>query len=303
MADSIGVASKQCFTVGSDLPTEQRNYELTKKYTNRIRAFFKARKGSKLISSDYSQLEPRCFSHVSGDSALQDIFRTGADFYSVIAQRTEGLTEVTKEARQKAKAYALGIPYGMTGYKLKFHIGTDQETADRLVKDYLSAFPQLARWMESSKTLAVNHGFVKAQTGRKRRLARAKQLSELRGPVLYDDLRIWKQFHEQPDLYERIKAERREFKNLLNNAINFQIQSLAASIVNRAAIAIMQYIASHGLKSHIVAQVHDELVFEVPESELKTMSTAIKWYMENVTKLDVPLIATPIVGDNFAECK
>jgi DNA polymerase-1 len=273
------------------------------KHVNKIRAFITANPGCQLISADYAQLEPRCFASASGDDALQGIFRGGADFYSVIAQQTEGLTEVSKEARQKAKAYALGIAYGMTGYKLKFEIDCDQETADRLVADYLRAFPDLATWMEASRHQAYTTGAISSAAGRKRRLGRAKALYNRYGSAILDDLQLWKQFHNNPALYTQAKADRREFKNLCNNAINFQIQSLGASIINRAAIAIARRFKAEGMKSIIVGQVHDELIVNAPLNEVHVAKIIIQTCMENVYKIDVPLLANPISGHRYSDCK
>jgi DNA polymerase-1 len=273
------------------------------KHASKIRAFITADPGCKLISADYAQLEPRCFASASGDAALQNIFRSGEDFYSTIARNTEGLTEVTKEQRQKAKAYALGIAYGMTGYKLKFEIDCDQETADRLVGDYLRAFPDLASWMEMSKAAAYQVGHVTSLAGRKRRLGRAKALYNRYGSAILDDLQLWKQFHGNPALYTQAKADRREFKNLCNNAINFQIQSLGASIINRAAIAIARRFKAEGMKSRIVGQVHDELVINAPDNEVHVSKIIIQTCMEKVYTISVPLLANPISGHRYSDCK
>lgn len=285
------------------LPRPLNENSLTAKYTNRIRSFFISDNSSVLMSADYEQLEPRTFCHVSGDVALADIFNTGKDFYSEIARMVEGCSEVSKAQRQKAKSYALGIPYGMTGYKLKFEIECGQEEADALVERYLSSFPGLRAWMNVSRVKAIEHGQVSSELGRVRRLGRIKQIRDKYGPCIEDDLQLWKQLHEMPALYERAKAERREYKNYINNAINFQIQSMAASIMNRASIAIARALKSQGLASRIVAQVHDELVLHVPNSEQQHVAALVKDAMENTTKLSVPLLTTPQCATNYRDCK
>lgn len=289
---------------------------ITTKHTNRIREFIIADEGSYLVSADYEQLEPSIFAHVSGDAALQAIFHRGIDFYSEVAIRTERIPGVSsdkhspeylgktnKAARQKAKAYSLGIAYGMTGYKLKFEIGCDDETADKLVQDYLRAFPALSNWIEQSKRIARTQGIIKTQSGRIRHLGQAKQMYTKWGEAICDDLALWKALHDRPHLYAEAKEDRKTFKNCMNNACNFQIQGLAASIVNRAAIKLMGLFAKQGLKSTIVAQIHDELVFSVPESELSIVNPLIKDVMENIVKLTVPLRTEPKEGKNFKECK
>jgi len=290
--------------------------ELVLKHTNRIREFIIADQGGYLVSADYEQLEPSIFAHVSGDAALQAIFCRGVDFYSEIAIRTERLTGVSsdkrspdylgkkdKAARQKAKAYSLGIAYGMTGYKLKFEIGCDDETADKLVQDYLNAFPALANWIEQSKHVARTQGIIKTQSGRIRHLKQAKQIYTKWGDIICDDLALWKTLHEQPAKYIEAKEDRKTFKNCMNNACNFQIQGLAASIVNRAAIKLMRIFKEKGLQSTVVAQIHDELVFSVPDSELAQAQEYIKDVMENIVKLTVPLRTEPKAALNFKDCK
>ncbi len=284
------------------------NHSLVVKHTNRIREFVLPDVGHKLVSADYEQLEPTIFAHVSGDNALRDIFRQGTDFYSTVAIRTEGLKgvsddkqadnylgKVNKAARQKAKVYALGLAYGMTGYKLKFEINVDEETAEQLVQNYLNAFPQLARWMNESKDKAVAKGEIKTQTGRVRHLQEAQRIHAKYGASILHDLQLWKQYHDNPSVYTQAKADRRIFKNALNNAINFQIQGLAASIVNRASIAIARKLKELNSAAKLVLQVHDEVVLTVPETELATLCPVIKDIMENTLPLSVPLRTVPQV--------
>lgn len=291
--------------------------ELVCKYTNMVRQFIIPDSSNHvLMSADYEQLEPSIFAHTSRDLALQEIFTKGLDFYSEVALRTERLQDassnktaenylgkINKAARQKAKSYALGIAYGMTGYKLQFEIGVSHAEADQLVQNYLNAFPNLAYFMQISKDAAIYKGYVKSEAGRIRRLPRAKILHEKYGAKLADSLQLWKDYNNHSALYQQAKADRREYINLCNNAINFQIQSLAASIINRASIAISDKLKSKGLKAKIVAQLHDELLLNVPKNEIEEVSSIVKHTMENIVKLKVPLRTTPQIGSNFKECK
>lgn len=276
---------------------------LERKYTNLVRSFILPRADNVLLSADYAQLEPRVFCHVSGDEALRDIFVSGQDFYSVIGQRTEGLTEISKQARDKIKVYALGIPYGLTGYKLQFEIGCTQKQGDELVTKYFQAFPKLKEWFDASQSKAVLEGLVTTQTGRVRHLQEAKTLFDKYGQVILDDLRLWQAYHDYPSVYTEAKVARKTFKNLVNNSRNFQIQGLAASIINRAAIAVNRTLKANNLKARLVMQIHDELVYDVPKSEVETVSRIVQEAMENTTKLSVPLLAVPQIGTNYAECK
>lgn len=285
------------------LPRPRLGDNLVDKYTSIIRELIIAPVGSKLISADYEQLEPRVFAHTSRDDALAQIFTMGKDFYTEIARSTEGLHEVTKEQRQKAKNYALGIAYGMTGYKLKFELGCTEEVADALVKKYLDAFPQLARWMNESKEKVISGATITAQSGRMRRLPKAKAIYSKYGPSIRDSLQLWKTYHDTPAVYAQVKQDYKTFKNECNNAINFQVQGLAAGIVNRAAIAINRKLKTEKLSAKLVMQIHDELVYSCPETELEQVCAIVKQLMCNTTKLSVPLITTPQIGSNFRECK
>ncbi len=290
---------------------------LVRKYTNLVREFIIPRTTEhKLVSADYEQLEPSIFAHTSGDSALQQIFNESTDFYSEVAIRTEGLRgysssrkspnylgKSNKAARQKAKTYALGIAYGMTGYKLQFEIGVSKPEADKLVEDYLNAFPALKEWMHASKETAKREGQVRTQTGRIRHLPNAKRLWQKYGTCIEDDLVLWNEFNKNPQAYAVAKADRKTFKNELNNAINFQVQGLAASIVNRAAIAINRKLRIANRKSRLVMQIHDELVYDVPIDEIGTVSDLIRDIMESIGTISVPLRTVPQAGNNFAQCK
>ncbi len=285
------------------------------KYTSLIRSFFLADEDCHLISADYSTLEPCIFSHTSGDAALQAIFKEGKDFYSEIAILTEGLKDVSakkdapnylgkvnKTARQKAKAYALGIAYGMTGFKLKFEINVKEEEAESLVRKYLTSFPALASWMLDSKEQIKKYGVIASEAGRRRHMPRAAQLFKRYGVDLDDDLRLWKAYHDSA-IYAQAKKDRREYKKLLNNSINFQVQSLAASIVSMASINIARRFKAEDIPATIVMSVHDEIVINCHNSHLAAAAGIMKKEMEQVVALSVPLIATPIAALNFGGCK
>lgn len=289
---------------------------LVVKHNNRIRAFIIASPGCKLLSADYVSLEPTIFAHTSGDVKLQNIFTSGKDFYSEIAIRTLRLDTVSSfkkasnylatimpEVRQSAKVYALGVPYGLTGYKLQFELNIPQEEAEILVQNYLSAFPDLARFMTQSQDEAIYNGFVKTETGRIRHLKLAQILFNKYGARLRDSLHLWHEYNKTPELYKIAKADRKTFINLCNNAINHKVQGLAASIMNRASILINKRLKAANLQAKAVLQLHDQLVFDTPEHELATVTHIVKESMENIMKLTVPLLTEPIAAYSFAACK
>lgn len=290
--------------------------ELVLKHNNRIREFIIPAPNFLLCSADYEQLEPTIFAHTSTDFALQSIFTSGADFYSEVAIRTERLEgissdkkapnylgKIDKSKRQKAKAYALGIAYGLTDYKLQFELNVSQEEAAELIRKYLDAFPGLANWIVQSHAQAIEQGFVTTEMGRRRHFPRLKGLFDRWGVNLLDSLDLWKKYHASPAVYEEAKIARRQAKKWLNNAVNFQPQCYASSIINRASINIVRELKSKGLGAQIIATVHDEIVLEVPATEAQAVGEIVKRNMENVVKLSVPLKAEPQFGNNFRECK
>lgn len=276
--------------------------------------FILVRSGGQTFVTGNCALEPHVFSHVSGDEALRDIFRNGDDFYSTIAIQTEKIKNVSanpndsnylglvdKGRRQKAKTYSLGIPYGMTPYKLQFEINVNKEEAERLVSQYLDAFPDLASWMKKSNEQAVNFGRVRSEAGRVRHLPYAKKLVKQYGLQLLDSLWLWKQYNDQPEVYKKMKKRRRELSNYLNNAKNFQIQSLATSIVNRAAIAITRFMKEHEIPGYVCAQIHDQLIVRTPLQYGEQLRIAVQDIMENNYKLSIDLKAPAALARNFKD--
>lgn len=286
------------------------------KHNNRIRHFFSSQPGYCLIEADYESLEPKVFAHVSTDERLKDIFRKGHDFYATIAVMTEGLTEysadkkapnylgkMNKAKRQAAKPYSLGIPYGMSGYKLQFELNIPQKEADQLVKNYLSAFPDLHNWMQQTAAKVYSTGKIQVETGRMRRFPRAVTIYKKYGEAILDDLQLWKKYNESAGFYAQAKKDRREFKNYINNGANVQIQGLAASIVNLASIEINRRFKKAGLNTQICLQVHDSIATYGPISEAPEACKIMQEVMENNYKISVPLLAEPKVGRTYADTK
>lgn len=289
------------------------------KYTNLIRQFFIARPGKIFVDADYNSAEPRVFAYISGDERLKNIFRNGMDFYSEIALRTEKLAGVSsyKKAdnylgkinpakRQQAKSYALGTPYGLTGYKLAFQLGCSSEEGEKLINGYLNAFPDLKAWMEKTKNLVLDQGYVRTIGGRIRHLSRAKEYHRKYGLTILDSLQLWKDYHEDPLVYEHMKKIRRELKNLINNGSNVQIQAAVATIINLASIRIAAEFTAKSLNAAIVAQIHDQLVIECDEEIKCQVAEIVQRNMESSAAeliKDVPIPAEPNFGHNLKESK
>ena len=281
-------------------------------YTNLVRAFFIPKPGNLFVDCDYESLEPHVFAHVSGDDGLKDIFRNNWDFYSTIAIKTEGLNQYSgdKKAdnflrkhapkkRNTAKAYALGIPYGMGAYALGKNIGVTTKEAEKLVKGYLSGFPELDKWMKRSENEAKTLGYVKTQVGRVRHLPKVKAIYEAMGDNLLD----WnyKRKLEYEFGKDQVKNLSRDFINGLNNAKNVQIQGLSASIVNRAAMEINREFKKRGIAGWVCAQIHDQIVCEVPEANAEEAAKIVQDCMENTTKLSIALKAPPAIAHNLRD--
>lgn len=281
-------------------------------YNNQVRAFFIPNDGFLFVDADYESLEPHTFAHVSGDDGLKDIFRNNWDFYSTIAIKTEGLNQFSADKkadnylrklepkmRNKAKAYALGIPYGMGAYALGMTLGIATKDAKKLVDGYLNGFPELKKWMENSRKAAKTLGYVKTQVGRIRHLPKVKAIYDKIG----DDLLDWNIKRDMERQYgtDKIISLSRDYINGLNNSCNVQIQGLAASIVNRAALAINREFQSQGINGWVCAQIHDQLIMEVEESKIHEAAKIVQDKMENTTKLSIDLKAPPAIAHNWRD--
>ena len=291
------------------------------KYTNIVRKFMIAGEGRKVIDADYESLEPHCFASVTGDTALQEIFNKGWDFYSTVAIKTERLDQDRKRfpngvspdkkapnylknldapARNKAKAYSLGIAYGMEAYALKMTLGIDQKKAEELVQGYLDGFPQLKEWRENSRLQVKAHGYIKNYVGRVRHLPKVqKTYAKFQDRMM--DWRFRKELEAQYGKDAVIQAYR-DYRNGLNNCLNFQLQSLAAAVVNRAAVQINRKAKELGIDAKCQAQVHDQLIVNVDEKDAEMFAPYVQEIMENTTKLPgVTLKAPPEIADNWAD--
>jgi len=283
-------------------------------YTNVVRAFFICDDGTKLLDNDYASLEPRVFATVAGDQGLKDIFNNDLDFYSHIAIKTEKLEGVSAHTkapnflkkvdpvkRQTAKAYSLGVPYGMSGYALAMSLGVDKKEGERLVEGYLSGFPQLREWRENSRKFIKENGYIKNKVGRIRHLPKAKEIYEAFGDKILDDWRFRKGIEAEYGV-EAVTTLYRDYKNALNNCLNYQIQSYSASIVNRAALQINRRFRKENIVGQVIAQIHDQLICQVREEDVERACVIMQDCMENTTRLDgVELVAIPEVANNFRD--
>ena len=130
-----------------------------------------------------------------------------------------------------------------------------------------------------------------------------KKLSYSHGDILGDSLKLWEKFNKNPQKYKQMKYLGKQYRNAINNCLNFPIQSMAATITNKACIAISRELKRQGIDAYICMQIHDEIVVRCDEKDIKRISKLMKYLMENTTKLSVPLNADPEIGDKYGDIK
>jgi DNA polymerase I len=239
----------------------------------RIREAFIAPPGCRLASADYSQIELRIMAHMSADPGMTRAFAEGLDIHRATAAEIFGLpvAEVSAEQRRYAKAINFGLIYGMGAFGLSQALGIEQKAARDYIERYFQRFAGVKQYMEATKALAAERGYVETLFGRR------IILPEIRGG-------------SGP---RRSAAERQ--------AINAPMQGTAADLIKLAMIAVQREIDAQGLQTRMVMQVHDELVFEVPEAELEWARQNVPALMAGVATLQVPLLAELGVGANWEE--
>lgn len=288
----------------------------------RIKKGFIPDEGDVFVAMDYESAEPKIFAFVSGEPKLKSIFSDGLDFYSKIAIDVEKLSQYSanpedgnflkkmdKSLRQKAKSYSLGIPYGMAAGKLSMTLGIDYNEAKVLVKDYLDAYPKLAQWMKRSEEQAYTKGYVSSLVGRRRRTKTIhaiykkyglKDFSKRTIEKLLSKVGVVEGYTDSLKLYLQCNNE-------LNNAKNFQIQSLAASICNAAMIDFVNKAKQLKLQAKLRLNVHDEIIATCVKSQAKDVAKLLKECMITnwvSTLMDVAMSGDPIVTDkSLAEAK
>jgi len=241
----------------------------------RIRQAFIAPKGSKLISADYSQIELRLLAHIADIPQLKKAFADEQDIHAMTASEIFGVPVkgMPAETRRRAKAINFGIVYGISGFGLANQLGIGRGEADDYIKKYFQRFPGIRDYMEATKAFAREHGYVETLFGRR------VHIREIKSPVPA----------------HRGGAERA--------AINAPIQGTAADIIRRAMIRVPGMLAAKKLKAKMLLQVHDELIFEAPDSEVEKTQAAVKSVMEKAAmpavSLSVPLTVDARAAQNW----
>jgi DNA polymerase-1 len=226
-----------------------------------------------LLSADYSQIELRIIAALSGDKAMIEAFKNGEDIHAATAANVFGvpLAEVTREQRSNAKAVNFGLIYGQGAFGLSQQTGLSRTEAKEIIDQYFATYPGILEYMDTQKDLAQKKGYVETIMGRKRFL---RDINSRNAVV-------------------RSQAER--------NAINAPIQGSAADVIKIAMINIHRKMAEQKFVGKMVLQVHDELVFDVPKSEVDDLEALVKYEMEHAVNLEVPLLAESGRGNNWLE--
>jgi DNA polymerase-1 len=238
-----------------------------------IRQAFIAEQGASLLSADYSQIELRVLAHMSNDPALINTFQDDEDVHTRTASEIFGLTpdEVTSEMRRKAKAVNFGIIYGISAFGLAQDIGVSNAEAKRYIDDYFAQYPGVRGFITRTIMDAKTNGYVSTLFGRRRFI---------------------------PELSSSTVAVRNFGERM---AINTPIQGTAADLIKLAMINIHKRLMREDLGSKMILQVHDELVFEVPDREIESMKKLVKEEMEGVLVLSVPIKVDIGAGKNWDE--
>jgi DNA polymerase-1 len=242
---------------------------------NKIRQAIIARPGWLIMSADYSQIDLRALAHISRDPDLIATFQNDEDVHTATASRVFNVSadKVTSEMRRDAKTINFGVIYGMSDYGLEQATSFTREEASAFIRSYFEKYPGIKVYIENTKKEAREKGYVQTVMGRRRYI-----------PEL-----------NSPNRQVREAAERM--------AINMPVQGTSADIIKIAMINIFNEINKRGLKSKMLLQVHDELVFEVPQEEMEEMETMVSDLMSNALKLDVPLKVDIKTGKNWGETK
>ena len=250
-----------------------QNIPIRTKLGSRLRQFFIAGPGCKLVDADYSQIELRILAHISGDETMKNAFLTGQDIHRSTAAKIYGLPleMVTPQLRSSAKAVNFGIVYGIGAFSLARDIGVTVKEADDFIKNYLATFPGVKEYMDSTIAAGRENGYVTTLFGRRRAL-----------PELTS-----KNFNLR-SLGERM-------------AMNTPIQGTAADVIKLAMVRVWRRLRDEGLAARLILQVHDELIVEAPAAEVRQVSRILKEEMEGAVNFTVPLTADVSSGDTWLE--
>ncbi|MDC0067458.1 DNA polymerase I [Gammaproteobacteria bacterium] len=237
----------------------------------RVRGAFIAPEGYKIMAADYSQIELRIMAHLSQDKGLIHAFKNGLDIHKATAAEVFGgpLSDVSNDHRRSAKAINFGLIYGMSAFGLSRQLNISRGAAQDYIDLYFDRYPGVKEYMDRTRALAAEQGYVETIFGRRLYLPEIKASN-----------------------FQRRQAAER-------TAINAPMQGTAADIIKKAMIAVHGWLASSNLDTHMTMQVHDELVLEVPEGNVQAVATGVEKLMSGAVELCIPLVVEAGIGDNW----
>ena len=240
-----------------------------------IRSCFVAPRGHRLLSADYNQIELRILAHIAGEDALREIFARGEDIHAATATEVLGSDheEIGPAERSKAKMVNYGIAYGLSSYGLAERLGIEQEEAGAYIERYFERFPAVQRYIDETIEAAKRDGYVTTLLGRRR-------------PI--------------PELRSGRVQTRNQGERL---AVNMPIQGTSADIIKLAMVRCHRALAESGMATRLVLQIHDELLFEGPESEMEAAGELVEREMCAAFELDPPLAVDVGVGRDWLSAK
>ena len=242
---------------------------------SKMREMFVAAPGHVLVDADYSQIELRLLAHISGDTAMQQAFLSGADFHTVTAARVFHVPQdqVTHQMRSRAKAVNFGIVYGISAFSLSQDIGVTVQEAKEYMDRYFATYTGVKQYMTDVVDKAREQGYVETLWHRRRALPELKSSN-----------------FNMRSFGERV-------------ALNMPIQGTAADIIKLAMVRVHSRLAREGLAARLIMQVHDELIVECPEKEAPRVEALLQQEMQGVAELSVPLLAEAHTGHNWLAAK
>jgi len=268
-----------------------QNIPVRTEYSRRIRKAFLPQEGWTLLSADYSQIELRILTHLSGEEVLQEAYRSGDDVHALTARLLLDKDEVSADERRLGKTINFGVIYGMGAQRFARETGVSQSEAKDFLAKYKQRYPKVFAFLELQERLALSRGYVETILGRRR-------------PFHFDRNGLGRLLGKDPleidlDVARRGGMEAQQ----LRAAANAPIQGSSADIIKVAMVQLQAALTSQGLPARLLLQVHDELVLEVEPDALETTRDMVVRTMENAVKLTVPLVAETGVGANWMEAK
>lgn len=268
-----------------------QNIPVRTEYSRRIRKAFLPQEGWTLLSADYSQIELRILTHLSGEEVLQEAYRSGDDVHALTARLLLEKDDVSPDERRLGKTINFGVIYGMGAQRFARETGVSQSDAKEFLTKYKQRYPKVFAFLELQERLALSRGYVETILGRRR-------------PFHFDRNGLGRLLGKDPleidlDVARRGGMEAQQ----LRAAANAPIQGSSADIIKVAMVQLQAALKSQGLPARLLLQVHDELVLEVEPSVLDAARDLVVQTMENAVQLSVPLVAETGVGANWMEAK